>query len=188
MEKLRTLMGQQPEGSIHYTPEVEHVLAACWHRLKGSADGGMEGHKLRNRMERAVWNSPLLSFNIERHGATVNGSAYAEVQHWSVNVETGEASLEGSSRRQVETKDKPLKVNPLADEISTAIVEHIQDPRLRWDGNQKVKILIESVIPATNQQTTLARRKRFWNALEEKVKPQGWIRLSARSPFLQKPA
>jgi hypothetical protein len=188
MEELRMLMDHHPQGVIHPTQEVEHVLASCWDKLNGSGDGGMKGYKLKNRMESAVWNPPVLKFNIERHGSTVNGSVFAGVQHWSVNVATGEASLEGESRRQLGRKDSPLKLEPLVDEVKTAIVEHMKDARLKWDGDLKVRILIESVIPATNQQTTSARRKRFWNALEEKIKPHGWIRLSAGSSFLQKQA
>jgi hypothetical protein len=186
MEKLRSLMNQYPQGSINYTPEVEHVLASCWDMLDGSADGGMQGNKLKGRMENAVWNPPILEFDRERHGATVNGSIYAGVQHWAVNLETAEASFESEKRRQVGTKDQPMKVGPLVDEMCSAIVGQARDPRLKWNGKQKVRILIEPVIPATNQQTTSARRKRFWNALEEKIKPHGWIRLSPRSSFFQK--
>src|SRR5258705_4980446 len=104
MEKLRPLMNQQSQGSIDCTTEIEYVLASCWDKLNGSGDGGMKGYKLKNRMESAVWNPPVLKFNIERHGSTVNGSVFAGVQHWSVNVATGEASLEGESRRQLGRK------------------------------------------------------------------------------------
>jgi hypothetical protein len=186
MEKLRALMNQQPQGSIDFTTEVEHVLASCWAKLDGGADGGMEGYKLKNRMESVEWNPPVLEFNLERHGATVNGSVFAGVQHWSVNVTTGEASLIGEKRRQVGTQDSPLKVGPLVDEIISAIDARANDARLKWAGDQKVRILIDSVIPATVAQTTSGRRKRFWNALEEKLKPHGWTRVSARSSFLQK--
>ena len=63
-------------GRIHWTPEVEEVLASCWHNLNGGEEGGMEGHKLKNRMESVMWNPPLLEFDIERHGATVNGAVW----------------------------------------------------------------------------------------------------------------
>lgn len=186
MEKLQARMTLYSPGPIDDTEELDDVVASYWHELAGSAEGGMEGRKLEGRMEMAEWNPPLLTFNIERHGATVNGSVYAEVQHWSVNVETGEASLEGRRRRQVSAKDKPLKVEPLVEEIIAAIVERANDHRLKWDGDQKVRILISSVISATNNQTRSARRKRFWNAMEEKIEPLGWTRLSPRSSYLQK--
>ncbi|HTF67792.1 MAG TPA: hypothetical protein VK638_34450 [Edaphobacter sp.] len=76
MEKLRTLLNQYPQGSIHDSLEVEHALASCLDKLNGSADGGMDGYKLKNRMEGTVWNPPVLEFDLERHGATVNGSAW----------------------------------------------------------------------------------------------------------------
>src|ERR1035441_6328735 len=113
MEKLQTLMGQTTPGRIHWTPEVEEVLASCWHNLNGGEEGGMEGYKLKNRMESVLWNPPILEFDIERHGATVNGSVYAGVQHWTVNVDTDEAHLGGERRRQVHAKDARLKMEPL---------------------------------------------------------------------------
>jgi hypothetical protein len=186
MEKLQARMALYPAGPMEDTEELDDVLASYWHELDGSDEGGMEGRKLKGRMEATEWNPPLLTFNIERHGATVNGSVYAEVQHWSVNVDTGEASLKGSRRRQVSAKDKPLKVGPLVEEIIAAIVERANDHRLKWDGDQKVRVLISSVISATNNQTRSARHKRFWDAMEEKIEPLGWTRLSPRSSYLQK--
>jgi hypothetical protein len=183
---LQELLSQFVSGRIELTLEDERVLASCWHDLKGGGEGGMEGYKLKNRMESVVWNPPFLEFDIERHGATVNGSIYAGVQHWSVNVAAGEASLVGEKRRAVHAKNKSLKTGPLADEISKAIVAHATDRRLKWEGDHKVRILIVSIIPTTNQQTTSGRRKRFWKALEEEVKPHGWIRVSPRSSFLKK--
>jgi hypothetical protein len=188
MEKLQTLLVQLLPGRIDSTSEIEDVLASCWEDLAGDAAGGMEGYKLKGRMESAVWTPPLLEFTIERHGALAFGSVYAGVQYWFVNIETGVASLEGERRRQVGRKDTQLKVKPLVAEISAAILAHANDPRLKWTGENKVRIDIVSVIPTTNEQTTSGRRKRFWNALEEKVKPHGWARGSSRSSVLQKSA
>ena len=146
----------------------------------------MEGYKLRNRMEAVVWNPPMLKFSIERHGATVLGSVYAEMQDWTVDIDRAEATFERGKRRQVYPKDKPLKVEPIADELIHNIVERHNDARLKWQGERRVRILIGEVIPATNQQTTAARRKRFWKAIEGKIQPHGWKRVSDRSQFLER--
>lgn len=104
MEKLRTLLSQHPQGSIHDSREVELALASCWDNLNGSAEGGMHGYKLKNRMERTVWNPPVLEFDLERHGATVNGSVYGHVQHWSVNLQMGKHLLKAKGRDRLAKK------------------------------------------------------------------------------------
>jgi hypothetical protein len=37
----------------------------------------MTGQKLLGRMEEVVWEPPILSFTVERHGGTVQGSSRA---------------------------------------------------------------------------------------------------------------
>jgi hypothetical protein len=85
------------------TSETERLLFLAWGGFKfPNGDGGMEAYKLLNRTEDLAWNAPILSFNIERHGATVGGSVYAEVQSWQVNTESGEAILgEGQRGRYI---------------------------------------------------------------------------------------
>jgi hypothetical protein len=182
-ETCRKYLNELAPGPIEDTPTIEGLLASCWHEIGGD-DGGMVGYKLKGRMEDVVWSPPLLRFRIERHGATVYGSVYAEVQNWSVNLDAKTASLEGSTRRQVGTKDKRLNVEPIATALAKSICEHTVNPALRWDSEDKVKVLVAKIIPTTNQQTTSARRKRFWKALENKVGPYGWQRVSNRSQFL----
>lgn len=47
----------------------------------------MEPYKLIGRMESVTWTPPILTFRIERHSGTVNGSVYAEMQCWDVDCE-----------------------------------------------------------------------------------------------------
>ena len=106
----------------------------------------------------------------------MNGSVYAEVQHWAVNVDMGEAVVDGGMQRQVGTQNRPLKTEPLAERLATATIEYSNDPQLSWDGPERVKVLIGKVVRATNKQTTSERRNRLWKSLEEKVRPFGWQR------------
>jgi hypothetical protein len=87
LEALRSYLGSQPPGALAEDEQLETLLVSGWDELDGSADGGMESHKLKGRMESATWNPPILCFQIERHGGTVNGSVYAELQRWEINCE-----------------------------------------------------------------------------------------------------
>ena len=186
MEQLRTHLMQLSTGPIQDVAAIQDILASCWHELDGNETAGMEGYKLRGRMEEVTWSTPFLQFAMERHGDTAMGSVYADVQHWSVDIEIGKATLDYTKRRTVGNKARSLNVEPLADTLTRSIVELATDPRLRWDSGQRVKVLITEIIPATNKQTTSARRRRFWNALEPKVGEHGWKRMSKNSQFLNK--
>ena len=70
-----------------------HLLANCWHELKGAGETAMQARKL-DRAEDVSWNPPVLSFTIERHGATVLGSSRAELHRWSVNMHQRTARCE----------------------------------------------------------------------------------------------
>jgi hypothetical protein len=184
--RLKTYLSSLAPGPAQDVPELEAVLWPCWHEFDGNKEGGMEGYKLRGRMEEVIWTPPALSFAIERHGATVNGSIHAELQYWKVDVEKSSAMLYQTERRTVGKKDKALNVALLVKPLAQAISERSNSPCLRWESDSKVKVLIAKIIPATNQQTTSARRKRFWKGLESKVQSIGWRRTSSRSQFLQR--
>jgi hypothetical protein len=50
-----------------------------------------------SRAEELSWNPPILSFTIERHGATARGSSRAELHEWTVNLHEGTAHWAASS-------------------------------------------------------------------------------------------
>lgn len=76
--KLKDYLGKHPAGDLDNdeTQEVERLLAACWHEIYTSEDGGLTPTKLLNRAEQLRWDLPILTFDIERHGPTVLGSLY----------------------------------------------------------------------------------------------------------------
>src|SRR4051812_26518388 len=80
---------------------VELLLQDCWSKLVGTPAGGMKAEKLSGRTEAMSWNAPTLSFWIERHGTTVLGSKYADIQIWEINVREGVAHLIEIKKRQV---------------------------------------------------------------------------------------
>ena len=73
---LRFFPNSHPPGPLANEEQVETLLVSAWDELEGSEDGGMESYKLKGRMENAAWNPPILSFQIARHGGTVNGSVF----------------------------------------------------------------------------------------------------------------
>jgi len=177
IDNLRMYLREVDTGEVPYgqASEIERLLADCWHEIEITTDDEkLEPHKLLNRAESLTWKEPFLTFEIERHGATVSGSVYAEVHTWSINVQNGQAGLECKHRRQVNPKDKPLNVKPLAQEIAELILNSKKDERLRWKGSEKVYVEISKVIPATNEQTTSGRRKRFRVELCRILHGHGW--------------
>ena len=182
LENLHTYLCRLGPGEVPfgYVSEIERLLRDCWHELEITTDDGkLEPYKLLNRTENLAWNAPFLTFDIERHGATVLGSVYAEVHKWAINVEKGHAGLENQRRRQVHPKDARLNVKPLAQEIAALIVNRKTDGRRRWKKGGIVYLNIGKIIPATNQQTTSGRRKRFRTELCHILQQDGWVMTSA---------
>lgn len=155
--------------------EVFELLEEIWDFLDGSDVTSMNTSKLR-RHEKPEWSSPVLSFRIERHGGTVNGSTRAEMYSWSVNLKTGKAECRRDGHRQLLAQSP--RYNPEPDCIE--IVEHIrmnQDHEsLKWsDDRLKVKVEISRVVPCGNsKQTEADRRKRFRKVLEPLLSEIGW--------------
>jgi len=158
--------GRPPAGALH-------LLAACWHELKGSRVGGMTADKL-GRVEIFEWAPPFLTFTIERHGAYVNGSTRASVQHWEVDLEQGTATLVAEKRRQLDPMDKRLNVRPIAEALADAIERGEYDDRFRVSKTGNVRLNMDGLIPRTNNWTTSSRRKRLRAALAQVLTDRGW--------------
>jgi hypothetical protein len=173
LEFVKTL----PPGRILGEDEkkVKRFLFDYWGDLKGSGDTSMSVMKL-HRIENLAYKSPnKIEFDIERHGGTVMGSVYAEVYHWTIDLDHGLAHWDFPKKRVVGIKAKPLKVGPIAEKVVQEILEHNEDSEnLEWKSDQKVRVLISEIIPETNKQTTAARRKRFRNCVEELLLPNGY--------------
>jgi hypothetical protein len=184
LSELRNYLKNLPAGELKSTAhlEVTRLLSRAWPSLKITAgDANLEPWKLLGRTENLTWNPPLLTFEIERHGATVMGSTRAHVYPWSIDLEQCTATMGWPRMRQVLVKDAPLKVQPIAEEIAACILIGKADSRLKWKSDTNVRVLIGDVIPATNQQTTSGRRRRFRVALEALILSHGWTRKSVNS-------
>ncbi|MHC4213974.1 MAG: hypothetical protein ACYSWP_11430 [Planctomycetota bacterium] len=179
MERLKEYLEKIPSGEIADTNELEKLLAECWDDLETDY-GGMAGYKLRGRMEDVYWDPPIISFRMERHGATVLGSTKAELQDWIVDIEEQTATYEMAGYRQVYERQSPLDVKPMAYEIAQLILNGENDDRLKWYDDGHVRVNIGKILPddfLTVKQTLAGRRKRFRSALTELLFAQGWKEL-----------
>lgn len=162
-------------GPVADIPTLERLLAAVWDELSGD-DGGMEAYKLLNRMEKPIWNPPVLNFRIERHGGTVLGSSRAEIQEWTVDLEEMTTTVKVVGRRQVRKPQSGLDVKAIAAELNSAIIAGNQDDRLKWDGTSKVQVLIGKVLPEGSavKDTLADRRKRLRDELTCLLEQARW--------------
>jgi hypothetical protein len=169
-------------GPIEMTAHLGRLLAAVWDDLGGD-QGGMTGDKLIGRMEQVEWNAPLLTFTIERHGGTVLGSTRAELQHWIIDLDHRTATCRSTGHRQLSPMAKRVDVSPIAEEVAGKIVNGEADDRLHWCGDERVRVEMSRIFPDRSgfKQTVQGRRKRFREALMERLCPRGWVHLGGNT-------
>ena len=174
-DNLQKHLAPIPPGPIPDTGKLARLLADHWHEFSGDV-GGMEGRKLLGRMEDVVWNPPLLTFTIERHGGTVMGSTRATVQEWTVDVEKKTVACVEARHRQLHPNQPRLDVGSIAEEIVAQIVNRQQDHRLKWYADGRVQVVVGKVLPegSAAKQTLAARRKRLRAAVRERLVGHGW--------------
>jgi hypothetical protein len=169
------LMSLNP-GPVEQTSHLERLLTRVWDDLVGGDEAGMAGYKLIGRMERVEWNPPVLTFVVERHGGTVLGSTRAELERWTLDLDSQTATCERTGHRQLSSMAKRLDVGYIADEIAVKIEGGEADDRIRWLPDGRVLVQMGKIFPRGSgfQQTVQARRKRLRGALIVRLSPRGW--------------
>lgn len=165
-----------PVGSLDDVGALEGLLSQVWGDFEGGDKEGMTGDKLPGRMEKANWNPPVISFEIERHGGIVLGSSRAEIHSWRVDVANYTATIEGIGRRQIHPIQQRLDIDPLADEIANAIKSRQDHQGLKWTKTGDVQVFTAMVLPAAVKQTMADRKKRLYAAIDSRLTPDGWER------------
>ena len=140
------------------------------------------------------WKPPLLSFRIERHGATVRGSSRADLQGWVLNLTTREAQCSKESYRQIRPASGKLDVKPIALRVCETIREGsgsnsdlVQSDVVVWKGDDEVWVYHGKLISGGGyQQTVVGRRKRLRDELTNRIKPFGWTLLKVRQAMIFK--
>jgi hypothetical protein len=147
------------------------VLGDAWESLDGGDEHAMAAYKL-DRMEEPSWSPPLLYFDIERHGATVNGSTYAEVQTWAVDMQAGTAEVAATSRRKLYASEPRLNVKAIASELAEIIRTGADDPRVKRRSDGGVMVLTKEFLPPACKETMEGRRRRFYKSLDAELSPE----------------
>jgi hypothetical protein len=187
LTELREYLATLPEGKVENQAELIHRLAPCWDKLDGSGDEGMFAKKL-DRMEDPQWNPPKLTFLLERHGRTVQGSSRAQVHRWTIDVSTGKAECEYITYRQVRPRAAPLNVDAIVSEIVGCITSGAADPRLKWLADSaQVRVLVPTFITGEYKQTIKDRRKRFRMKLEIALEEKGWVWVPGKRDVFRRP-
>jgi hypothetical protein len=137
------------------------------------------GDKLLGRIEEVVWQPPVLSFTVERHGGTVLGSSRAELQHWEVNLPHKTAIIVKHGHRQLKPMAKRIYIKLLVDRILEAIRTG-SETELVWkhaDGTVAVKTTTIFPTGSAFRMTLEGRRKRLREAVASVRLKEGWQRL-----------
>ncbi|SRR5579875_1064949 len=88
IDSFRESLRAVPAGPVtdsELSAELITRLTSCWGSLDGSNAENMQASKL-DRAEQIMWEPPLLSFCIERHGGTTKGSVYADLHVWTIDL------------------------------------------------------------------------------------------------------
>jgi hypothetical protein len=182
LRRLRDRLATVDPGTIaddNIQGEIEYLLGDAWDEL--AADyGGMKPSKLRSRTEAMIWQPPVLSFKIERHGGTVNGSTRAEIQTWEVHLEAGTARFANSGFRQLHPMAKPVKTAPIADSLVDSVVNRREDRRIQWTlDRRRFRVLTSAIWPSSPNRTLQGRSRRLRQDMEARLLPLGYTRRDA---------
>ena len=183
IQALSDELSNTPRGAIQDAArdKIIGLLADCWHDFEGADETSMKDLKL-TRAEDLSWMPPVLSFTIERHGATVLGSTRAELDEWTVNLNLMTASCARSGYRQLTLAAPRLDVKPIAALVCDAVqqgqasnCELVGQGIVAWHGSDHVSIKHGALIPSDGyQQTIKGRRLRFRNELTNMMEALGW--------------
>jgi len=182
VKNLEAFLAKLSTGPISDTSKLESLLMDCWDDFSGSGEGGMKAYKLSGRIEQPTWQPPLLSFKIERHGGTVQGSSRAEMQRWTVDTVLKTSRVAEAGYRQL-TPRQPnwtkAAATKAAQKVSDLINHRSEDELLTWLRNGGVRVMISKIVPDdAAAQTVSGRRKRFWKCLDDLLGPS-WSRVGS---------
>ncbi|NHN38953.1 hypothetical protein G8764_16715 [Pseudomaricurvus alcaniphilus] len=151
-------------------------LKNTWDLIPGSEESSTTSDKL-HRAEKLTWEPPILSFTLERHGGTVNGSSRAELHHWEIDTSNFRAKISKRGSRQLEPTAPRFYAKACAEKVANLILKGENHEYLTWKTEHEwVIINIGKVIPESFPRTTSGRRKRFRDELGKIMVSKGWIR------------
>lgn len=165
--------------------DVLCLLREVWDTLKCSWDAGMTSCKLvSGRVEAMKWEPPSLSFRIERHGGTVNGSSRAEIHAWTVDLMQMTAKCGIAGYRQLIPRRRPLNVQPIVVHVVDLVRCGAGDDCLKWsEDHERVTVRVGKLVPDdASKETVQGRRRRFAEALRKAMDVERWCTVSGTTP------
>jgi hypothetical protein len=195
VQLLLAALNDIPQGAIQGSArdEIIELLAGCWQDLEGADETSMEAWKIR-RAEDLSWNPPLLSFTIERHGATVHGSSRAELHEWTVNLNLATAHCAQGQYRQLKPTAPRLDVKPIAARVCDAVQQGpasncdlVKQKIVVWRDSGHCSINHLALLPRDGPRETVAgRRRRLRDELRKGMQALGWQLVGHRSMKFEK--
>jgi hypothetical protein len=172
---LRFALSESGPGPIRdeEVGKIVGLLADCWTNLSGSDEQSTSPDKLW-RAEDLKWNPPELTFQLERHGGTVQGSTRAELHFWTIDVDEKSARVAPGRFRQLNKAAPRLDLSPLCVRVRELVINHCEDAWLDWKSADRAVLRIGEIVGGEFEQTRASRRKRFRKKLQEIVGPDGW--------------
>lgn len=184
VEALTRILEEFDEGPVHTDhpqfKQLEWHLIHAWEHFLGGDEEGMEGSKILNRLEDVTWTPPsTLTFWIERHGATMQGSTRADLHQWTVDVSARTARITRNRKRQLSSSKPRLDAKNAAELLVTKISAREDDDMLHWISSQRdeVRVLLGQIATsdgATAKETIQGRVKKLRHALALALEPHGW--------------
>lgn len=185
MQALRNYLSNLGNGPIKCTPKFEKLLASAWEQFEGHDQHKMSSKKLfsadfgngiQPRLENIQWNSPILSFKIERHGGTVRGSTRADLHDWFLNLDLKSAECLVESYRQLKPTSQRIDVKSIAQDIVEKMLSGKSHPNTSKRKDGATVILTTKIFPEKSaaKQTVSQRRKRLMDEIEKMLSKAGW--------------
>lgn len=174
--QIKGILGPNFTGAIpkEKASNIEAILYENWETFTGD-DEALAAYKLK-RAEEYIWEPPCLKFTIERHGAMKFGSSRAELQEWTINMDTRTKECQESGYRQIYKQQSRWYAEPVAEEIAEIILSGDSDERIEWVNPKKVKVITRNFVPFGAKQTEQYRKKRLYEELDTRLSPHGWER------------
>lgn len=178
MEILREYLASLPSGPVAEAGALAVEVAACWEHFSGSTTARISATELPGRVRNAVWQPPLLTFDLEPGTRAGAGPAGPTALRCVMNVEKGTATVATPAHHALPPRPR-LDLTELAEQIVRLILARREDHRLRWYSDGSVRVAVGTILPegAGFKQTISNRRRKFRRALEEQLLVAGWRKI-----------
>ena len=170
---------------------LSKLLAFCWESFDGSSETSMAADKFGDDKAHGFkWNSPILTFEIDRHLRTVHGSPRADRQEWEIDVEKRTARSVIVGYRQLVPNASSFKAEPVVHLFVDVISQRLTTPpgwNLTWISDDEIRVLVRSFLPDPSgfRKTIEGRVKRLRERLISAMAAKGWHVTSNSSGYLR---